>query len=114
MEEIKAIVKKYDIAANVILHYPIHVEYLHHIDTSWSCFSVNGDELRLKSKLSDYNGDKEKQLKVLNDTVNLVVNIGHILHRDAIMYDDLTRLLKERVEWDEGPGSDTSHLTQNQ
>jgi hypothetical protein len=44
MVEIKAVLKKYDIAAHVLLHEPGFSEYLNAIEPSWSLISQPGDD----------------------------------------------------------------------
>lgn len=56
-EEIKEILLKYDIAANVILHTPGFSEYLLHLTPTYSCAWIengdNGNEAMRNQKIAD-------------------------------------------------------------
>ena len=52
IEEIKQILKNNDIAGFVVIHTPGFSEFLNHVETSYSCAKVQGDEVRLKLKSS--------------------------------------------------------------
>src|SRR5439155_20478547 len=55
MEEIKAVLVKYDIGAVVILQSPTHGEWLNHITPSWSAAWMETDDLlRIRARLVDY------------------------------------------------------------
>lgn len=63
-EEIKDVLRKYDIAGAIGLHTPGHGEYFVHITTSYSCaYIYNDDEVRFYSKSEDYKSRKEQSLK---------------------------------------------------
>ena len=56
-EEIKSILKKYDIAANVVLHTPGHSEYLLEITPTYSAAWLENGIVRFRARASDYNGN---------------------------------------------------------
>lgn len=71
-EDIKEILKKYDIAASIVLHTPGHGEYLNVLNTSYSCaYQYNDRELRFYNKASDYKTPEEAKKK-LEDTNNML------------------------------------------
>lgn len=114
MTEVKEILLKYDIGASVILHNPSgHSEYLLRIDPSYSCARFEGDYLRVKSKLSDYGGDKEAQKKSIADTINLISHLKDVSRNTASQLNMLEDKLKDFVDFEHTKGSDTSHTQQN-
>lgn len=51
MEEIKAIIKKYDCAASVLIQSKAHAEYLYELSPSWSCVTLTPDgQCRVKAQ----------------------------------------------------------------
>jgi hypothetical protein len=70
MEEIKAVLNKHDIAASVILHTPGFTEYLNHVDTSYSCVTIEGNKLRIQTK------GRSHQHKT--DSVNMVSHFAEV------------------------------------
>jgi len=67
-EEIKDILRKYDIAGAVALHTtPGDGEYFVHLNTSYSCaFFVEDDEVRIRAKVEDFASKEECYLKQQN------------------------------------------------
>lgn len=113
IEEIKQILKKHDIAASVIIHTPGFSEYLHHINTSYSCAFFEGDNLRVKAKLQDFNGDKKAQQKKIADTLNMVTHFGDVGGMVALNFLKMEEMIKAKVDVDEDKGSHTGHTQQN-
>lgn len=114
MDEMKEILIKYDIGGSIILHDPSgHSEYLLKIDPSYSCARFEGDYLRVKSKLTDYDGDKDAQKKSLTDTINMISHIKDISRNTASQLNTLEDKLKGFVDFEHTKGSDTSHTQQN-
>lgn len=113
MEEIKAILAKHDIGAMVVLHTPGHSEFLNKIDPSYSCIIQTGDHIRFRSKLADYDGDKQAWQNKTTDSLNLLQCItetaGHVL----IPLFDLTDKLSRSLDAEKGGGNFSSHTTQN-
>lgn len=71
-EEIKDILRKYDLAGTVALQSPGYGEYFVHLNPSYSCAYVYNDkEIRFYSKKEDYN-TKEEQIKKQADTANML------------------------------------------
>jgi len=71
-EEIKVVLKRHDIGAAVVLGSTTHTEFMLEISPSWSCAWMEGNVLRLRSKLKDY-PTKAAQKKHLEDTVGLLM-----------------------------------------
>lgn len=85
-EEIKEILKKYDIAGAVQLHTPGHAEYFIHLNPSYSCaYRYNENEVRFYCKRVDF-PTQEAQIQKLTDTANMLqlltdvtaFNFGHL------------------------------------
>lgn len=69
MEEIKTILKKYDLGAMVVIHTPGHSEFVLKVDPSYSCakFNQTGDGINFKTK----GLPKAKQKELARDTANM-------------------------------------------
>lgn len=75
MEEIKAVLTKYDIAAVAILQSKTHGEWLNEITPSWSCAKMERDEkgrqgIRFKATLQEY-GSKEARNEAIRLTAGM-------------------------------------------
>lgn len=109
MEEIKAILTKYDIAASVIINGPDrghqYSEFLSHVKTSWSCAFFEGPYLRIRTRLQeDYNGDKEKRDTALQDTVRMVQGFAETGFLLVESFENMLGMLKSHIDIDDGPG----------
>lgn len=79
MEEIKSVLKKYDIGAEVILASETHLEFLHEYSPTWSCARIEkgpdgGYGVRIRSKLEDF-PSKKAQKKCMEATVGMFAGI---------------------------------------
>jgi hypothetical protein len=114
MERIKAILKEYDIAAQVILHTPGFSEYLTKVEASYSCAKFEGDFLRVKAKLQeDFDGDKVAQIQKLTDTVNMITHFKDVNANMFLGMDKLLGELQKTIDIETTGGGHTSHTTQN-
>jgi ribonuclease HII len=111
MEEIKATISKYDIAAIVIIHTPGHSEYLQKIDPSYSCASFEQGGLKLVAKASELG--KEKRDQLLTDTANMFklfeINSGRI----AMTMHECSSFIDSKVNADHGGIGHSSQEQQN-
>ncbi len=74
-EEIKDILKKYDVAGSVVIHTPGFGEYFLHLNTSYSCAYYYNDEfVHIRSKQEDYNSIEDRN-RMQENTANML----HIL-----------------------------------
>lgn len=108
MEEIKEIVKKYDIAAFVVLNDGDGFsEYLNAISPSYSCAKVaeNGIQFRLKGS----EVGKERAQQIAHGTFNMVTHFADMIGKHAMMYIDAQKLLKDKWGGEEFGGDETSH-----
>ena len=113
MEEIKAVLKKHDIAGFVLIHTPGFVEYLNHINPSYSCAFVQGEQLRVKLKTAELPGGKVQAKQLAEDTYNMVTLMTDILTMHTPGYIDFQKMLKENWGGEDGRSSHTSHDQQN-
>lgn len=112
MEEIKAIVKKNDIAAFVVLHDKTqHSEYLNEISPSYSCAEFNGIELKIKAKSSELGNEKANRLQ--HDTYNMFTHFSDIISHHSTFYNQIKNHLKEILGGEDGYTNHTSHQQQN-
>jgi hypothetical protein len=113
MAQIKKILVENDVAGIVVIHSPGFSEFLVQIDTSYSCAKFEGDQLRVRAKLSDYGGDKAKWAQMTSDTCNMIhhlaivpTNVGQSLQR-------LEHSLKQKIDIEHTGGGFSSHTEQN-
>lgn len=112
MAEIRAILRKHDIGAHVILHEPGFSEFLMRIDPTWSVMRYETQRqlgIRFRALLEEFGGDKAAQKKAINDSVNLVVHLRDLLSRDAVLMERLYEMLRERFEITETEAIETPH-----
>jgi hypothetical protein len=74
--EIEAILRKHDICAHIVLAGRGRLEAILHLDASWSNVMLHADEngqgIRMRSKLAEYGGDKERQRRDLEASSGMV------------------------------------------
>lgn len=116
MEEIKAIISKYDIGAMITLtDEKEFTEYLNRLDPSWSAIRAEGDKVTLLVNPEHYGGDKEKRNKAVAATLGM---LDTFIERSGItfmQYENLAKQLKDQnIDWHSARrGPDTSHTEQN-
>lgn len=113
LEEIKLILKKYDIAANVILHTPGHTEYLVHITPSYSCAWFENDKIRFRARKEDYNGNAMIRDKKIIDTLNMLRLLSDTSGQNALALLTVADQLDKITGAVHESGESTSHTTQN-
>lgn len=114
MEEIKAVLKKHDIAGFVLLHAPQgFTEYLNHINSSYSCAFLQDGQFRVRLKTAELPGGKAQVKQLAEDTYNMVTLMTDILTMHAAGYIDFQKMLKEHWGGEEGIGNHTSYEQQN-
>jgi hypothetical protein len=105
--EIEAVLRKYDVAGVAVLHTPGMAEWFYDMRPSYSCAWVDESAqiLRMKSKLTDYGGDREAQLREQAQTANMVASFAGELSRAASMFADIQRVVDSaaRVAEHTGP-----------
>lgn len=86
--KIEGILKEHDLGGVVILHTPGMTEFFYDVTPSYSCVWIDeaAGQLRMKSKLADYGGDKAAQLKDQAATANMVHGLAGDLSNAAGMF----------------------------
>lgn len=113
MEEIKAVIKKHDIAGMVVLHTPGHSEYFIALSPSYSCAKVEHGQVRVKAKLTDFGGDKKEWTLKVTDTSNMLNLIGEVAGRTALTIMELSKQVDKAVNAEHTGGGHSSHTEQN-
>lgn len=94
-EEIKAIVRKYDLAAMIVLQGPKAVEYVREISPSWSCakFEQHPDGsygIRVKALRASY-PSLEAHIACVAATTGMFIGFEHQAQKDA---EDMAKVIK--------------------
>lgn len=113
MQEIEAIIAKYDIAAVVVLHEPNYVEYLSRIDPSYSCASYIEDGIRVRAKTADFDGNVEIRNQKLKDTANMLHNLAKGTATVSLPLIDTSEAVDKLLGSEHYGGDHTSHRQQN-
>lgn len=94
-EEIKDVLRKYDVAASIVLHTPGHGEFLNHILTSYSCaYQYEDDSIRFYSKKEDYSS-VEEQVKKQANTANMLHILTQLTAQNCLMLKPITEKFDE-------------------
>lgn len=118
MEEIKAVFEKYDIGGFAVLHTPGFAEFFSKVDPSYSCAKFehlpDGQTgVRFRSKLADYDGDKEAWHTKTSDTVNLLQNVVDAAAPTMMVFMDMIEALQKQLKIENTGGDMTGHIDQN-
>ena len=106
MAEIKGILKKHDIGAQVTLVSETHAEFFYEISPSWSvAYFEHGNLLRLRAKRADFK-TLEEQKRCVNSTIHMVHQIRDISAQSFSNMLDLTDMLGKQFEIDHTPYAD--------
>lgn len=113
-EDIKKILKQYDIAGLVVLHTPGFSEFICQVSPSYSCVTLEGDHLRIKAKKTDYPNKKQWQQKV-EDSANMLHLLGNVGGERSLTIMELSKRVDDVIDAEHGTRGDnfTSHTTQN-
>lgn len=112
-EEIKMILKKYDIAANVILHTPGFSEYLLEITPSYSAAWIENGMIRFRARAEDYNGNTAIRNQKISDTLNMLRLLSDTAGRNALSLLEVANYFDRTTGADHGDSNHTSSITQN-
>lgn len=108
--EINEILKKYDIAAMVVLHTPGFSEYLFNVTPSYTCCKMDQNGMRIKTNPDD---PKEKKEKEVNDTFNMLYHFSDVGGMLVGNSNAALNLLKEKFDWWAEDGNHTTNIDQN-
>lgn len=111
-EEIKEILAKYDIAAEVSLHTPGFSEYILKLNPSYSCVSLSNGGVRFKAKKEDY-PDEKQRIKVMTDSTNMLHLLSNTVGTNAVNLIAISDAIDELLNADHTDGGHTSHEQQN-
>lgn len=111
-EEIKAILKKHDIAAAIVLHTPGHAEFVLEIEPSYSCAKLIPNGVHFKAKREDYN-DELKRNQVVSDTVNMLSLLSDVTAQNAMNLITVAEQLEKILDVEHIDRGFTSSTTQS-
>lgn len=85
---IEGILQEHDLAGVIVLHTPGMTEFFYSITPSYSCVWIDeaASQLRVKSRLADYGGDKDAQLRDQAATANMIWGLASDLSSAARMF----------------------------
>lgn len=90
--EIAEIIARYDLAAFVVLHCaPSACEVLIELSPSYSVVTIKEGVAHIKSKLEDYQGDKQAQLRDLTATANMASALFEMTAHTAMLLGELAK-----------------------
>ncbi len=112
-EEIKQILNKYDIAANVVLHTPNYSEYLLHITPTYSCAWHENDMVRFRARKEDYNGNEIIRNQKIVDTSNMLRMLSDTSGRNALALLEVADQFDKKIGAEHGDTGHSTHTTQN-
>lgn len=96
---VETLLREHDLCADVVLAGRGRIEVFTHLDATWSRVAMRevegGHALRLRSKLADYGGDKDKQREDLEDTLGMVSSFAHVKLRSCLAWDAAANYLDE-------------------
>lgn len=96
-EEIKDILRKFDIAGAITLHAPGHGEYFLHLNPSYSCaYMHEDDQIRFFSKIKNY-VDKETAIKHQTDTANMLHILTQVTAINFTVLEQLSETLDDEI-----------------
>lgn len=107
MAEIITVLKRHDIAGHVVLYEPGFSEYLWLIDPSWSVMRFEKEGLRFESRLVDYGGDKARQQREQEASINMIKHFGDVLINGGAMAKEIERQLKKQIDFEHTEGVHT-------
>lgn len=103
-DRIKQILVEEDIAGHVVLHNaPGSFEVLTKLDPSYSKLIGLPPVVRLRSKLVDYEGDKDRQRADLQATANMVSGIAELTGATAVQLFELASFINAKTGAEHGP-----------
>lgn len=113
MEEIKAVLKKHDIAGMAVIHTPGWSEWFINIQPTYSCAKLEGDHFHVRIKASHYNDDKKLRDQFVTDTTNMMHHLSKISGTLAMQLLEASQSLDKAVNADHFGGGSSSHTQQN-
>lgn len=118
-DEIRAILRKHDIAGFVFLHTPNIIEgvrgsegageYMVCLNPSYSAleFMPDGSGVNIKGKLIHYGGDREKRDQQLRDTINMLRVLCEMAGPIVVNFMDVSEQAERVWDAEHGPSTHT-------
>lgn len=108
MAEIMGVLKKHDIAGQIVLASPTHSEFRMKIDASWSCAFPEESELGMMIRFrckKDEIPDKELRRKRIEETLHAICQIRDLNGTYFMGFDSLVKQLEKHIDFEHNPGS---------
>lgn len=97
-EDIKDILRKYDIAASIVLHTPGHGEFINHFLTSYSCaYQYEDESIRFFSKRENYK-TQEEQFEKQRATSNMLRLMTEMIGNNFLTIQPISEKFDELVK----------------
>lgn len=114
MEEIKAVIKKYDVGAVAVLHLPGHSEFYYRIDPGYSCLRfINGAQVRFNIKAEHYQNDKKLRDQFVANTSNMLSLLSATGGKVVLQLMNLSETLDKAVGAEHTDMNGSSDIEQN-
>lgn len=115
MEEIKAVLRKHDVAGLVVLHKPGFGEYYFRLDPTYSCarHDEKSGTIRVRAKAAELPGGAAERQQKLADTANMLKVLCEVGMDTIGMLLQVSEMVDKATDAEHGPGSGSSHTTQN-
>jgi hypothetical protein len=113
MEEVKEILRKYDIAGVVVLHTPGNSEYLNHLTPTYSCASQASNGNMVFKSAKKHFTDEAERINKLRDTSNMLALLAEPLGICAMNMIEMSEKFDEAHNAEHTDGGHTSHNAQN-
>lgn len=101
MAEMKAVMKKHDIAGALALVSKTHSEYLYHFPT-WSAAQLTEDGIRFRAKSSEHQS-KEAAQQALIESLHVILQIVDLSTKAVEDMGQLIKQIREVIEFDHTP-----------
>ncbi len=112
-EEMIQVLKKFDIAGNIVLHTPGHSEYILHITPSYSCAWLENDNIRFRARKQDYNRNAAIRDQKIADTLNMLRLLSDTAGKNALALMNVADQFDKITDAEHEDDQHTSHTTQN-
>lgn len=120
MQEIRAILDKYDAGGVVMIHRPGFIEFVNKMNPSYSCAYFEhtplGFAVRFKAKAADYENGKDGRNEAVRATYNMFSSMVDVMGRQWMMWEQSLKVLEQGTGYssaDNTPSQITGHDEQN-
>lgn len=97
--KIEGVLREHDLGAAVVLHTPGMTEFFYDVTPSYSCVWIDeaAAQLRVRSKLADYGGNKNAQVLDQAATANMMHGLAADLLSAADMFGSIAPFLDAKL-----------------